>query len=283
MADVQHQNREAYLSAVALSLSRRFITLSLIDSSKVRGFFECKKLHFSLVLVVAIVRYSSASPEIALLPYWIRKIAARLDFRKLQHGCEHYRRRCKLRAPCCNKVFSCHHCHNKYTSELKNPKERHKMVRQDVQQVVCIICNMEQPVSQICGNCGVKMGEYFCGICKLFDDDTSKQQFHCDDCGICRLYGRENVYHCDKCGCCYANEKRGSHTCVENILKNECPGCHEYLFETSKKVTLMYCGHSIHVDCYSVRLRKNRTSCPICSKLSISREVGVKIKEEISH
>ncbi|KAI3690240.1 hypothetical protein L2E82_48219 [Cichorium intybus] len=143
---------------------------------------------------------------------------------------------------------------------------------------VSIVTTNIPPVNQICGNCGVKMGEYFCGICKLFDDDTSKQQFHCNDCEICRLHGRQNYYHCHKCGCCRANEKRGSHTCVENLLKHECPGCHEYLFNSSKNITLMYCGHSIHVDCYSVRLRKNRTSCPLCSKLSISRQVGVKIK-----
>jgi RING finger/CHY zinc finger protein 1 len=27
-------------------------------------------------------------------------------------GCEHYRRRCKLVAPCCGDVFWCRHCHN---------------------------------------------------------------------------------------------------------------------------------------------------------------------------
>ncbi|KAI3690237.1 hypothetical protein L2E82_48214 [Cichorium intybus] len=205
-------------------------------------------------------------------------IAARLDFRKLQHGCEHYRRRCKLRAPCCNKVFSCRHCHNEYTTRLNNPTERHKMVREDVRQVVCTICNTEQPVNQICGNCGVKMGEYFCGICKLFDDDTSKQQFHCNDCGICRVYGRENYYHCDKCGCCFRNDLRGSHTCLENSMKFACPVCHEYLFESSKASKLMHCGHGIHVDCYSAMLRKNQTSCPLCSKSSISRQEDVKIK-----
>lgn len=26
--------------------------------------------------------------------------------------CKHYRRRCKIRAPCCNQVFACRHCHN---------------------------------------------------------------------------------------------------------------------------------------------------------------------------
>lgn len=28
------------------------------------------------------------------------------------HGCQHYRRRCKLLAPCCGEVFACRHCHN---------------------------------------------------------------------------------------------------------------------------------------------------------------------------
>lgn len=26
--------------------------------------------------------------------------------------CLHYRRRCSIRAPCCNEVFDCRHCHN---------------------------------------------------------------------------------------------------------------------------------------------------------------------------
>lgn len=77
-------------------------------------------------------------------------------------------------------------------------------------------------VQQICINCGVCMGKYFCGTCKLFDDDVckpvvfgvifilmkleslfllflypvllihlffqvSKQQYHCSGCGICRF------------------------------------------------------------------------------------------------
>ncbi|CAL5407955.1 unnamed protein product [Camellia sinensis] len=27
-------------------------------------------------------------------------------------GCSHYRRRCKIRAPCCDEIFDCRHCHN---------------------------------------------------------------------------------------------------------------------------------------------------------------------------
>lgn len=26
--------------------------------------------------------------------------------------CHHYRRRCRVRAPCCNEIFDCRHCHN---------------------------------------------------------------------------------------------------------------------------------------------------------------------------
>ncbi|GJS86790.1 E3 ubiquitin protein ligase MIEL1 [Tanacetum coccineum] len=44
----------------------------------------------------------------------------------------------------------------------------------------------EQQAAQICTKCGVKMGEYFCDICKFYEDDISKEQFHCNECGICR-------------------------------------------------------------------------------------------------
>lgn len=31
------------------------------------------------------------------------------------YRCKHYRRRCRIRAPCCNEVYSCRHCHNEAT------------------------------------------------------------------------------------------------------------------------------------------------------------------------
>ncbi|KAM3254977.1 hypothetical protein ACQJBY_042805 [Aegilops geniculata] len=39
----------------------------------------------------------------------------RRDVGKMEHGCEHYRRRCKIVAPCCKEVFPCRHCHNDAT------------------------------------------------------------------------------------------------------------------------------------------------------------------------
>ena len=36
---------------------------------------------------------------------------------RFEHGCEHYKRRCRMVAPCCGEVFWCRHCHNKAKNE----------------------------------------------------------------------------------------------------------------------------------------------------------------------
>ncbi|CAM8968125.1 unnamed protein product [Rhodiola kirilowii] len=48
--------------------------------------------------------------------------------------CMHYRRRCMIRAPCCNEIYDCRHCHNEATSLLPNPMDHHDLVWQDVKQ-----------------------------------------------------------------------------------------------------------------------------------------------------
>jgi hypothetical protein len=40
-------------------------------------------------------------------------------------------------------------------------------------------------VQSTCEECGTVFGNYFCSICRLYDDED-KQQFHCDGCGLCR-------------------------------------------------------------------------------------------------
>ncbi|KAF2539215.1 hypothetical protein F2Q68_00022423 [Brassica cretica] len=143
----------------------------------------------------------------------------RLHFGVMAFGCDHYNRRCQIRAPCCNEVFPCRHCHNESTSTLRNIYDRHELVRQDVKQVICSVCDTEQPVAQVCTNCGVNMGEYFCNICKFFDDnieatsmpsdyrdkkvwilcndcnDTTEVNFHIigQKCGHCRSYNTRAV------------------------------------------------------------------------------------------
>ncbi|KAL8143100.1 hypothetical protein V2J09_016132, partial [Rumex salicifolius] len=189
---------------------------------------------------------------------------------KLQYGCEHYKRRCKIRSPCCNQVFTCRHCHNEAMSSLSNPKERHELVRYDVKIVICAICEHEQPAAKVCGKCGVNMGEYFCEVCKFYDDEIDKKQFHCHECGICRVGGRENFFHCPKCGSCYSIGLRDNHSCVENSMKNCCPICYEmlsytvlqYLFDSIKATSVMKCGHTIHIDCLSEMIQQNQ--CRAC-------------------
>ncbi|RYR51155.1 hypothetical protein Ahy_A06g026203 isoform C [Arachis hypogaea] len=56
-------------------------------------------------------------------------------------------------------------------------------------EVVCAICNTEQPIG--------------------------KQQIHCDECEICRVGGQENYFHCEKCGSCYLVTLRDNHLCGE--------------------------------------------------------------------
>ncbi|KAK6254553.1 hypothetical protein SCA6_015858 [Theobroma cacao] len=230
----------------------------------------------------------------------------RLHFGKMGYGCQHYRRRCEIRAPCCNEVFSCRHCHNEAASMLRNPFDRHDLVRQDVKQVICSVCDTEQPVAKLCSNCGVNMGEYFCEICKFFDDDTEKGQFHCHDCGICRVGGRENFFHCKKCGMylpsfisdlspyfilfvlclvqrsCYSIALRDNHSCVENSMRHHCPICYEYLFDSLKDTTVMKCGHTMHCECYHEMIKRDKYCCPICSKsvIDMSR-IWKRIDEEI--
>ncbi|XP_042516817.1 E3 ubiquitin-protein ligase MIEL1-like isoform X1 [Macadamia integrifolia] len=206
-----------------------------------------------------------------------------LDFGKMEHGCKHYRRRCKIRAPCCNEIFHCRHCHNEaMQSTLRNPRDRHELVRHLVQHVVCAVCNTEQKVARVCSHCGINMGEYFCEVCKFYDDDTSKGQFHCDGCGICRIGGRENFFHCEKCGSCYAVSLRDNHLCVENSMRHHCPICYEYLFDSLKETTVMKCGHTMHMECYCEMMKHDQYCCPICSKSVIDMsKAWRKIDEEV--
>ncbi|KAJ6801982.1 E3 ubiquitin-protein ligase MIEL1-like [Iris pallida] len=191
----------------------------------------------------------------------------RLEKGHLQYGCSHYRRRCRIRAPCCNEIFDCRHCHN----EAKNSMDveslhRHDIPRHELQLVICSLCGTEQEVRQACINCGVSMGKYFCETCKFFDDDTSKQNYHCNGCGICRTGGQENSFHCYKCGCCYSITLKDSHLCVEGAMHHYCPVCFEYLFESTTDVTVLPCGHTIHVNCLKEMQHHLQYACPLCSK-----------------
>lgn len=206
----------------------------------------------------------------------------RLDFGKMGYGCKHYRRRCKIRAPCCNQVFGCRHCHNEAMNSLKCPFDRHEVSRFDIEKVICSVCGTEQPIAHKCATCGVNMGEYFCKICKFYDDDIEKKHFHCYDCGICRVGGRDNFFHCKKCGSCYSLSLLNNHSCVENSMRHHCPICFEYLFDSLKDTTVMKCGHTMHCKCYDEMIMHEKYCCPICLKSVIDMtRIWKRIDEEI--
>ncbi|KAL0330780.1 UNVERIFIED_CONTAM: putative E3 ubiquitin-protein ligase RZFP34 [Sesamum angustifolium] len=190
-----------------------------------------------------------------------------LDKGYLKYGCSHYRRRCQIRAPCCNEIFDCRHCHNEAKNNICVDQQlRHDVPRHLIEKVICSLCDTEQEVQQVCTNCGVCMARYYCAICKLFDDDTSKEQYHCNGCGICRIGGSKNFFHCDKCGCCYSVLLKSSHPCVERAMHQDCPVCFEYLFDSRNDVIAMPCGHTIHKTCLVEMQEHYKYACPICSK-----------------
>lgn len=41
-------------------------------------------------------------------------------FRCFLCSCKHYRRRCRIRAPCCNEIFDCRHCHNEAKVHIRH-------------------------------------------------------------------------------------------------------------------------------------------------------------------
>ncbi|GFH12102.1 uncharacterized protein HaLaN_07730, partial [Haematococcus lacustris] len=168
---------------------------------------------------------------------------------------------------CCGEFVWCRHCHNAAKSDNEqDPKKRHVLDRSAVKEVMCALCSSVQPVGSHCSSCGISFGLYSCLQCNFFDDDITKQQFHCDKCGICRVGGRENYFHCDTCNCCYAMLLRSTHRCIENSMHHNCPVCFEYLFDSVKPISVMPCGHTIHQDCLRSLADHRSYVCPMCSK-----------------
>ncbi|XP_058221470.1 E3 ubiquitin-protein ligase RZFP34-like [Rhododendron vialii] len=60
-------------------------------------------------------------------------------------GCIHYQRKCKIRAPCCDEIFDCRHCHNEAKNTLDiDPVRRHDIPLHEIKMVICSQCGTEQ-------------------------------------------------------------------------------------------------------------------------------------------
>lgn len=89
--------------------------------------------------------------------------------------------------------------------------------------------------------------------------------YHCDECGICRIGGRENFKHCETCGMCIDVEVFDDHKCQAGKFMSKCTVCFEDLFTSRNACHELPCCHSLHWDCFR-DLSKVDIRCPICKK-----------------
>ncbi|KAG6401558.1 hypothetical protein SASPL_138418 [Salvia splendens] len=186
------------------------------------------------------------------------------------------------------------HCHNEAKNLIDvDTLERHDIPRHEVTRVICSLCNTEQDAQQICISCGVCLGKYYCSKCKFFDDDVSQRvllkltciyifSFHFFPL-LRRTGGEENFFHCDRCECCYSNLLKESHLCIEKAMHHNCPICFEYIFDTTKDITVLPCGHTIHLDCVKEMETRFQYTCPVCLKSYCDMtRVWEKLDEEVA-
>ena len=105
-------------------------------------------------------------------------------------GCMHYKRNVKLQCSACAKWYTCRFCHDEV--------EDHSLNRRETKNMLCMLCGCAQRAAENCRECGEPAAWYYCGICKLWDNDPEKSIYHCNDCGICRIgqgLGKD-FYHC---------------------------------------------------------------------------------------
>ncbi|KZV21692.1 hypothetical protein F511_02850 [Dorcoceras hygrometricum] len=176
-------------------------------------------------------------------------------------GCKHYKRNCKILAPCCNKLYTCIRCHD--DDDITD----HSIDRRTITEMMCMKCLKIQPIGPKCttSSCNdFSMARFYCSICKLFDDE--RQIYHCPFCNLCRV-GKGlglDYFHCMKCNACMSRSLF-EHVCREKCLEENCPICHEFIFTSSFPVKALRCGHLMHSACFQ-DYTCSHYICPICSK-----------------
>ncbi|KAF2166790.1 hypothetical protein M409DRAFT_66363 [Zasmidium cellare ATCC 36951] len=195
-------------------------------------------------------------------------------------GCMHYKRNVKVQCFDCQRWFPCRHCHD----QANDLPFQHSLNRKKTQNMLCMLCQTPQPAAEICTNCGEYAAWYYCPKCKLWDNDSNKRIYHCDDCGICRVgegLGKDYV-HCKRCNVCISISTSAAHPCIERATEGNCPLCLIALFESRTPVVSLPCGHYMHGDCYK-DLMAVTYKCPVCSKSAVNMELQWrKLDEEIA-
>lgn len=133
--------------------------------------------------------------------------------------CPHYVNNVWLLAPCCQKWYRCHRCHDAERETDCGLLRRHTVAR-----LRCATCSAEQAVGKKCVECGAAFGEHSCTECQLFRQSHPQGIYHCPYCKICRIgkgLGRSH-WHCHKCVSCLPNSVRSvisrAHTARPHVL-----------------------------------------------------------------
>lgn len=195
-------------------------------------------------------------------------------------GCMHYKRNVKVQCFDCRQWYACRHCHD----AAHDLPFVHNLNRKKTQNMLCMLCQTPQPAGETCMQCGEYASWYYCDKCKLWDNDSNKRIYHCDDCGLCRLgegLGKDFV-HCRRCNVCISISTSASHPCIERATDSDCPLCLSYLFESPTPVVSLPCGHYMHGSCYK-DLMAVTYKCPVCSKSAVNMELQWrKLDDEIA-
>ncbi len=139
--------------------------------------------------------------------------------------------------------------------------------------------------SNKCITCKIQFGEYHCNICNLWMDNKD-QPFHCNECKICRVGGKDRFTHCSNCEMCIDNNVFHTHRCHDGKYTSNCPVCYEDLFTSRSESHELPCGHVLHWQCFC-DLSDSDVRCPICKKTILDEDertsLWERVREEINH
>ncbi|XWS59608.1 hypothetical protein CRYUN_Cryun08bG0136800 [Craigia yunnanensis] len=163
-----------------------------------------------------------------------------------EFGCSHYRRRCKIRAPCCDEIFDCRHCHNESKNSIDvDPLDRHEVPRYDIKRLILLYSiNIYIYIFRLYVPC-VTENKMFSSIALTVGFAWESIFVPNETSSMMIIGGEENFFHCNKCGCCYSTMLKNSHNCVEKAMHHTCAVCFEFLFDTTKDISVLPCGHTI--------------------------------------
>ncbi|CEP60865.1 RING finger and CHY zinc finger domain-containing protein LALA0_S02e01398g [Lachancea lanzarotensis] len=196
-------------------------------------------------------------------------------------GCPHYMRNCKLQCRICRHWYTCRFCHDD-SPEVRNSANPHLLERSKTEYIMCMRCQHVQEPNKYCQNCDEEMALYYCDVCKLFDNDETKDIYHCDKCGICRLGLGLGIdyFHCDGCQACLSIELQGNHKCIERATMSSCPICGDFMFTSTKPVVYMSpCGHAIHQHCFD-EYTNHSYKCPTCQVSILNMDAQFRVLDK---